>query len=139
MKKETKAAETSNNTYVILTGTVKKAYRGKTKFDEKVKNRVTLYNEVMPYELITAYNETPAKLVPSWYKDAAGYINAASEFEVPVMDANGKEIDFETWINDYDTHNANAVIKIRQKDGAIYLTAVKVLEDGEPVDAFEGM
>lgn len=138
MKKETKAPET-NNTYVILTGTVKKAYRGKTKFDEKVKNRVTLYNESLPYDLITAYAETPAKLVPSWFKDAEGYINAASEFEVPVMDANGKEIDFETWISDYDTHNANAVIKIRQKDGAIYLTAVKVLEDGEPVDAFEGM
>lgn len=139
MKKETKTTETSNNTYVILTGTVKKAYRGKTKFDEKVKNRVTLYNESLPYDLITAYNETPSKLVPSWYKDAEGYINAASEFEVPVMDANGKEIDFESWISEYDTHNANAVIKIRQKDGAIYLTAVKVLEDGEPVDAFEGM
>lgn len=138
MKKETKAPET-NNTYVILKGTVKKAYRGKTKFDEKVKNRVTLFNESLPYDLITAYAETPAKLVPSWFKDAEGYINAASEFEVPVMDANGKEIDFETWISDYDTHNANAVIKIRQKDGAIYLTAVKVLEDGEPVDAFEGM
>ena len=139
MKKETKAPENSNNTYVILTGTVKKAYRGKTKFDDKVKNRVTLYNESMPYDLITAYAETPAKLVPSWYKDADGYINAASEFEVPVMVTNGKEIDFETWINEYDTHNAQAVIKIRQKEGAIYLTAIKVLEDGEPVNAFEGM
>ena len=139
MKKETKAAETTNNTYVILTGTVKKAYRGKTKFDDKVKNRVTLFNESMPYDLITAYADTPAKLVPSWYKDADGYINAASEFEVPVKDTNGKEIDFETWINEYDTHNAQAVIKIRQKDGAIYLTAIKILEDGEPVDAFEGM
>ena len=139
MKKETKAPENSNNTYVILTGTVKKAYRGKTKFDDKVKNRVTLYNESLPYDLITAYAETPAKLVPSWYKDADGYINAASEFEVPVMVTNGKEIDFETWINEYDTHNAQAVIKIRQKDGAIYLTAIKVLEDGEPVNAFEGM
>ena len=139
MKKETKAPENSNNTYVILTGTVKKAYRGKTKFDDKVKNRVTLYNESLPYDLITAYAETPAKLVPSWYKDADGYINAASEFEVPVMVTNGKEIDFETWINEYDTHNAQAVIKIRQKEGAIYLTAIKVLEDGEPVNAFEGM
>lgn len=139
MKKETKAPENSDNTYVILTGTVKKAYRGKTKFDDNVKNRVTLYNESMPYDLITAYAETPAKLVPSWYKDADGYINAASAFEVPVMNTNGKEIDFETWINEYDTHNARAVIKIRQKEGAIYLTAIKVLEDGEPVNAFEGM
>lgn len=134
-KTETKA----NNTYVVLSGICKKAYTGKTKFDDKSKNRVTIFNDKIDYSLITAYAESPAKLIPSWYKDAEGYVNAASEFDVPVMDTTGKRISFEEWTGNYDTHNAEVVIKLRQKDGAVYLTAIKVIEDGEPVDDFEGM
>lgn len=129
------------NDYIIIVGTLKKAYFGKTKFDEEEKYRVTIYNDSMPYDLITAYDDTPAKLQPGWFKDAEGYMNLNSKFSFPVKDIKGKEILLEEYLSGAygEPHNAKVMVKIRQKDGAIYPVALKVMEDGEPVDAFEGM
>ena len=142
MKKETTKQEkqqTTTSSILIIDGTVKKAFRGKTKFDATVKNRVTIYNEELNYETITAYDNTPAKLTPSWYKDAEGYLTANSSFDIPVLSKDKKELTFEDWIDNYPTHNAVIRLKIRQKDGAIYPIAIKVLTDGEPVDNFSDM
>lgn len=137
--KKTATNETQRHATVIFSGTIKKAYIGKTKFDESEKCRLTLYNPDLDYSQITAYDQQPAKLTPSWFKDAEGYINLNSGFDIPVKDSKGKEISFRDWIDNNDTRNAEALVKIRQKDGAVYPVAIKVLKDGEPVDAFEGM
>ena len=134
-----KAKENKKHETIVVRGTVKKAYVGKTKFSDDVKQRLTIYSEDFPYTDITAYDEQPDKLTPGWYKDQEGYCNLASGFDVPVMASNGKEITFEKWVEDYDTHNADVAVKIRQKDGAVYPVAIKVYKDGEPVDNFGDM
>lgn len=141
MKKTTQIQETqkATNSIILCDGTVKKAYRGKTKFDDTVKNRVTIYNDQIQYELITAYDNTPAKLTPGWFRDAEGYLTANSTFDIPVLTKDKNEITFEEWVDNYPTHNAVIRLKIRQKDGAIYPIAIKVLTDGEPVDHFSDM
>lgn len=142
MKKTTQnqeAQQTTTSSILIFDGTVKKAYRGKTKFDDTVKNRVTIYNDQLQYELITAYDNTPAKLTPGWFRDAEGYLTANSTFDIPVLTKDKNELTFEEWVDNYPTHNAVIRLKIRQKDGAIYPIAIKVLTDGEPVDNFADM
>lgn len=139
MAKTTKPVETVRHETIIINGVVKKAYKGSTKYDDKEKNRITIFDEALDYTAITAYDNQPDKLTPGWYKDQEGYINLASGFDVPVMDLKGRQITFEDWINNDDTHNAKVSVKIRQKDGSVYPVAIKVLEAGEPVDPFEGM
>lgn len=141
MKKATTTQETQQTTssIILCDGTVKKAYRGKTKFDDTVKNRVTIYNDQIQYDLITAYDNTPAKLTPKWFRDAEGYLTANSTFDIPVLTKDKNELTFEEWVDNYPTHNAVIRLKIRQKDGAIYPIAIKVLADGEPVDNFADM
>lgn len=134
-----KAKEAKRHETIVVMGTIKKAYFGKTKFSEDEKNRITLYSEDFPYQDITAYDDTPDKLTPGWYKDQEGYCNLASGYEIEVMLTSGKVIDFLEWVKNYDTHNAEVSIKIRQKDGAIYPVAIKVYKDGEPVDKFGDM
>lgn len=135
---KTKEAKKQHET-IVVKGIVKKAYTGKTKFSEDVKNRIAIFSEDFPYTDITAYDDQPDKLTPGWFKDQEGYCNLASGFDVDVMASNGKKITFEEWVNNYDTHNAEVTVKIRQKDGAIYPVAIKVYKDGEPVDNFDDM
>lgn len=134
-----KAKEAKKHETLVVKGIVKKAYTGKTKFSEDVKNRITIYSEDFPYTEITAYDDQPDKLTPGWFKDQEGYCNLASGFDVEVMNSAGKQISFEEWVNNYDTHNAEVTVKIRQKDGAVYPVAIKVYKDGEPVDNFGDM
>lgn len=139
MAKTTKPAEKVRHETIIINGVVKKAYKGSTKYDDKEKNRITIFDEALDYTEITAYDNQPDKLTPSWYKDQEGYINLASGFEIPVLDLNGREITFKDWIDTCDVHNATVSVKIRQKDGSVYPVAIKVWADGEPVNPFEGM
>lgn len=137
-KKNQPEVETLENGDLVFTATVKRAFIGATKYDEKVKNRVTLYNPDFDYTLITAYDNAPAKLTPSWFKDAEGYINLNSKFDIPVKDKDGTILTFEEWVLT-DTNNAIVKAKIRQKEGSVYPVALVVLEEGEPVDSFAGM
>lgn len=134
-----KTKEAKKHETIVVKGIVKKAYTGKTKFSEDVKNRITIFSEDFPYTDITAYDDQPDKLTPGWFKDQEGYCNLASGFDVDVMATSGKKITFEDWVTNYDTHNAEVTVKIRQKDGAIYPVAIKVYKDGEPVDNFDDM
>lgn len=137
-KKNQPEVEALENGDLVFTATVKRAFIGATKYDDKVKNRVTLYNPDFDYTLITAYDNAPAKLTPSWFKDAEGYINLNSKFDIPVKDKDGTILTFEEWVLT-DTNNAIVKAKIRQKEGSVYPVALVVLEEGEPVDNFAGM
>ena len=137
-KKNQHEVEVLENGDLVFTATVKRAFIGATKYDDKVKNRVTLYNPDFDYSLITAYDNAPAKLTPSWFKDAEGYINLNSKFDIPVKDKDGTILTFEEWVLT-DTNNAIVKAKIRQKEGSVYPVALVVLEEGEPVDNFAGM
>jgi len=136
--KKNQQVEKLENGDLVFIATVKRAFVGATKYDDKSKNRLTLYNPDFDYTLITAYDEAPAKLTPSWFKDAEGYINLNSKFDIPVKDQDGTILTFEEWVLT-DTNNAIVKAKIRQKDGSVYPVALVVMEPGEPADYFAGM
>ena len=136
--KKNQQVEKLENGDLVFIATVKRAFIGTTKYDDKPKNRLTLYNPDFDYTLITAYDEAPTKLTPSWFKDAEGYINLNSKFDIPVKDQDGTILTFEEWVLT-DTNNAIVKAKIRQKEGSVYPVALVVMEPGEPVDNFAGM
>lgn len=137
-KKNHPEVEVMENGDLVFIATVKRAFIGTTKYDDNIKNRVTLYNPDFDYTLITAYDKAPAKYTPSWFKDADGYINLNSKFDIPVKDQDGTILTFKEWVST-DTNNAIVKAKIRQKDGTVYPVALVVMEPGEPVVTFDGM
>lgn len=126
-------------TNLVISARVVRANIGKTKFSEDVKKRLSLHSESMPYDEITAYDKVGAKMTPSWYKDKEGYMNIASDFDIPVRMTSGKIVTFEEWIDAGIAIGADIKIKVSQKDGAVYPMAIVVEKDGEPFDPFEGM
>ena len=59
-----------------------------------------------------------------------------SIYSIPVMDERGNKIDFDTWLEQYNVLGSKIKVSVKQKDGAIYPEAIKVLEDGEERDPF---
>ena len=134
-----KEQDTSNLKVIVIEGVVTEARVGKTRFSDTEKYRVGIKSDSVPYDEIHAFDKSGAKLTPKWFKDKTGYINLASVYTIPVKNAKGSEIDFETWLDDYNALGATVRISINQKDGALYPKAIKVLEDGEARDPFEDL
>ena len=126
------------NTLIIKGLQVVRAYFGGTKFNSEEKNHITVNGEI-PYDEITAFDDSGAKLTPTWYKNKDGYMNLKSKFDIPVKDTDGKVITFDTWIHEYNAVGAVVNIKTIQKDGTIYPSAIVVVEDGEELNPFEDM
>ena len=121
---------------VIVEGVIVSARYGATKFDDNNKYRVAIKSDSINYDEIHAYDNVGTKLTPSWLKNRDGYINLSSIYSIPVMDARGKQIDFDDWLAEYNVLGSVVKVSIKQKDGAIYPEAIKVLEDGEERDPF---
>lgn len=121
---------------LIVEGVVVSARYGATKFDDNNKYRVAIKSDSINYDEIHAYDNVGTKLTPSWLKNRDGYINLSSIYSIPVMDARGKQIDFDDWLAEYNVLGSKIKVSIKQKDGAIYPEAIKVLEDGEERDPF---
>lgn len=124
---------------LIIEGTIVSARFGANKFDDTNKYRISIKSDSIPYDDIHAYDEVGPKMTPSWYKNRDGYINLASIYEIPIKDARGKNIDFDTWTAEYNFLGSLVRVSIKQKDGAIYPQAMRILEDGEERDPFEGL
>lgn len=136
MKKEAKKA--MNN--IIVEGTIVSARFGSTKFDDNNKYRIAIESDSIDYDSIHAYDNVGSKLTPTWFKDKTGYINLSSIYDIPIQDVNGKRIDFEEWIGeDYNALGSKVKVSIKQKEGALYPIAIKVIEEGEERDPFEGL
>lgn len=121
---------------LIVEGVVVSARYGATKFDDNNKYRVAIKSDTINYDEIHAYDNVGTKLTPSWLKNRDGYINLSSIYSIPVMDARGKQIDFDDWLAEYNVLGSVVKVSIKQKDGAIYPEAIKVLEDGEERNPF---
>lgn len=121
---------------LIVEGVVVSARYGATKFDDNNKYRVAIKSDSINYDEIHAYDNVGTKLTPSWLKNRDGYINLSSIYSIPVMDARGKQIDFDDWLVEYNVLGSLVKVSIKQKDGAIYPEAIKVLEDGEERNPF---
>lgn len=124
---------------LLIEGVIVSCRYGSTKFDDTNKYRFAIKSDSIPYDDIHAYDNVGAKLTPSWMKEKDGYINCSSIYDVPVMDTRLKKISFTDWMENYNTIGSKVLVKIKQKDGAIYPEAIKVLEDGEERDPFKDM
>lgn len=136
--------ETTNKSNVtentlIIEGTVISAYVGKSRFSDVEKCRLAIESKTIPYDKITAFNESGARLTPSWFKDKDGYMNLASRYNIPVKDSRGREITFAEFVETETAIGSKIKLSVTQRDGAIYPKAFVVLEDGEPRDPFAGL
>lgn len=139
-KNETTKTETTNKEEIFkFTAKVVRAFTGTTDYDDKNKNRVTLFAEDLDYSAIWAFNDCGPKYTPAWLKDAEGYINLASKYDIPVNDKNGNKISFDDWLEDGLYRGAIVKAKIRQTEGAVYPVCLVVIEDGKKFDPFEDM
>lgn len=137
MKKQ-EVKKVMNN--IIVEGTIVSARFGSTKFDDNNKYRIAIESDSIDYDSIHAYDNVGNKLTPTWFKDKTGYINLSSIYDIPIQDVNGKRIDFEEWIGeDYNALGSKVKVSIKQKEGALYPIAIKVIEEGEERDPFEGL
>lgn len=124
---------------LIIEGTVISAYVGKSRFSDVEKCRLAIESKTIPYDKITAFNESGARLTPSWFKDKNGYMNLASLYNIPVKDSRGREISFSEFIETETAIGSKIKLSVTQREGAIYPKAFIVLEDGEPRDPFAGL
>ena len=136
-KKQSKEIEEK---FIMVEGVVKAAKIGSTKFDKDDKCRISIKTENMDiYDEIDAFDNSGEKFTPDWYKNAEGYLNFSSKFDIPVLDENGTRLTFEKWIDGGTALGSKVRLKFKNTDGAVYPVAVKVLEPGEPFNVFEGM
>lgn len=135
----TKTTETNNEEIFKFTGKVVRAFFGTTDYDDKNKNRVTLFAEDLDYSAIWAFNDCGPKYTPAWLKDAEGYINLSSKYDIPVKDKKGRKISFDDWLEAGLYRGAIVKAKIRQTEGAVYPVCLVIVEDGEEFDPFEDM
>ena len=136
MKKDQKEQKYND---IIFTADVVRCYFGESRFDKDAAYRITLKSNNMPYDEITAFDDCGSKFTPTWLKDAEGYMNLKSKFDIPVKDVKGRKISIDDWIKSETATGSRVKVKIRQKEGAIYPVAISILEDGAAVDPFEGM
>lgn len=138
MKMKKQEVKKMNN--IIVEGTIVSARFGSTKFDDNNKYRIAIESDSIDYDSIHAYDNVGSKLTPTWFKDKTGYINLSSIYDIPIQDVNGKRIDFEEWIGeDHNALGSKVKVSIKQKEGALYPIAIKVIEEGEERDPFEGL
>ena len=135
-----KTAKEIEDKFLMVEGIVKAAKIGSTKFDKDDKARLSIKTENLDiYDEIDAFDNSGEKFTPDWYKQAEGYLNFSSKFDIPVLDENGRRLTFEEWIETGTALGSNVRVKFKNTDGAVYPVAAKVLEPGEPFDVFEGM
>lgn len=91
-------------------------------------------------KLASAYEDTHEKFVPRWFKEKNGYINLKSNYDIPVLTTNDEETTLVDLINESPTLIGSKVnISLTLSDGAIYPNAIKIIEDGEVKNPFEGL
>ena len=124
---------------VIVEGVIVSARYGSTKFDDRNKYRFSIKSDNIPYDEIVAYEGVGTKMTPAWFINQDGYINLASIYSIPVLNSEGIKTETDAWFNTDSVIGSKVRVSIRQKEGAVYPVAIKVLEDGEERDPFKDL
>ena len=117
-----------------------KEFKGKTM---KEKLYVTLaevsLSDKKQKELEDAFKEAGKKFTPDWVKNFSGYVNLATEFDLPCKDLDGKKHDsIETYLRESKFPYLGAEVKasLNVKEGAVYPNSIIFLSEGKPYDPF---
>jgi len=124
---------------IVCKRTVKE-FKGK---EQKEKLYVTLaevkLSDEKLNELKEAFKDAGNKFTPSWVKKFDGYVNLATEFELPCIDLDGDKHDsVEDFIKNekFPWISAECKVSVNIKDGALYPNSIKFLSEGKQFDAF---
>ena len=117
-----------------------KEFKGKT---SKEKLYVTLaeveLSKKKKDELTEAFKDAGKNFTPAWVKKFEGYVNLATEFELPCKDLEGNEHEsIEDYIKESKFPYMGAEVKasLNVKDGAIYPNSIIFLSEGKPYNPF---
>lgn len=117
-----------------------KEFKGKT---SKEKLYVTLaeveLSKKKKDELTEAFKDAGKTFTPAWVKKFEGYVNLATEFELPCKDLEGNEHEsIEDYIKESKFPYMGAEVKasLNVKDGAVYPNSIIFLSEGKPYNPF---
>ena len=117
-----------------------KEFKGKT---SKEKLYVTLaeveLSKKKKDELTEAFKDAGKNFTPAWVKKFEGYVNLATEFELPCKDLEGNEHgSIEDYIKESKFPYMGAEVKasLNVKDGAVYPNSIIFLSEGKPYNPF---
>ena len=117
-----------------------KEFKGKV---SKEKLYVTLADVKLSKEKMSeikdAFKDAGKNFTPAWVKKFEGYVNLATEFELPCKDIDGNEYSsVEDFIKNEKFPYMGAEVKasINVKDGAVYPNSLIFLSEGKPYNPF---
>ena len=88
-------------------------------------------------KLTAAFTDAGKKFTPEWVKNFQGYVNLATEFELPYMDIDGnKYTSIELDLGTLRWMGAEVEACINIKEGAIYPVSLKFVGEGKAFDPF---
>lgn len=90
-------------------------------------------------ELQEAFKNAGKNFTPAWVKKFEGYVNVATEFELPCRDLDGKDHEsIEALIKEdgFPYMGAEVKLSLNVKDGAVYPNSIIFLTEGKPFNAF---
>lgn len=90
-------------------------------------------------ELMEAFKDAGKNFTPAWIKKFEGYVNLATEFELPCKDLEGNEHEsIEDYIKESKFPYMGAEVKasLNVKDGAVYPNSIIFLTEGKPYNPF---
>lgn len=94
--------------------------------------------EVSEEQLTTlkaAFKDAGNKFTPAWVKDFDGFVNTKSQFDINVIDVNGRKNTLEAMTAERtDIIGSKVTLALAVKNGAVYPYAIKFLEYGEERD-----
>lgn len=117
-----------------------KEFKGQT---QKEKLYITLaeaeLSDKQKEALKEAFKDAGKNFTPAWIKKFDGYVNTATEYDLPCRDLEGNEHQsIEDWITDskFPYMGAEVKLSIDVKEGAVYPRALIFLTEGKPFNAF---
>lgn len=90
-------------------------------------------------EIQDAFKDAGKNFTPAWVKKFEGYVNLATEFELPCKDLEGNEHEsVEEYIKESKFPYMGAEVKasLNVKDGAVYPNSIIFLTEGKPYNPF---
>lgn len=118
-----------------------KEYNGRKNDKEKLYitlAEVELDNDQMR-QLQEAFKDSGKKFTPDWINEFEGYVNLATEFEIPArLFPDSTEVEsIEASVKEgYKWMGADCRVSIRLKEGAIYPSAIVFDSEGTAINAF---
>ena len=90
-------------------------------------------------EIQDAFKDAGKNFTPAWVKKFEGYVNLATEFELPCKDLECNEHEsVEDYIKEskFPYMGAKVKVSLNVKDGAVYPNSILFLTEGKPYNPF---